>query len=70
LKENLASSFRLDYPNYEIIFSVASETDPAVQVVKELKEEYPDVDAKLIVGMMSFPFVVRFWDSCLFLQCS
>ncbi|KAJ3117733.1 hypothetical protein HDU96_005863 [Phlyctochytrium bullatum] len=50
LKENLESSFRLDYPKFEILFSVASETDPAIQVVADLKEKYPHVDATMIIG--------------------
>ncbi|KAJ3415827.1 hypothetical protein HDV05_004100 [Chytridiales sp. JEL 0842] len=50
LKHNLESSFRQDYPNFEIIFSVASANDPAVHVVNDLKREYPKVDAKLIIG--------------------
>ncbi|KAJ3191414.1 hypothetical protein HK101_007803 [Irineochytrium annulatum] len=33
LRENLASSFRLDYPRFELIFSVASEKDPAIEVL-------------------------------------
>ncbi|KAJ3136151.1 hypothetical protein HK101_004050, partial [Irineochytrium annulatum] len=50
LKENLASSFRLQYPKYEILFSVADKDDPAIAVVNELKAEYPNVDATLIIG--------------------
>ena len=50
LNENLVSSFRQDYPNFEIIFSVASKNDPAVKVVKKLMKIYPKVDAKLIIG--------------------
>ncbi|KAJ3218784.1 hypothetical protein HDU67_004032 [Dinochytrium kinnereticum] len=50
LKENLASTFRIDYPKFELIFSVASEKDPAIDVVRQLKEEYPDVDATMIIG--------------------
>jgi cellulose synthase/poly-beta-1,6-N-acetylglucosamine synthase-like glycosyltransferase len=50
LYENLVSSFRQDYSNFEIIFSVASENDPAVKVVKNLMKRYPKVDVKLIIG--------------------
>jgi len=50
LYENLVSSFRQDYPNFEIIFSVASENDPAVKVVRNLMKIFPKVDAKLIIG--------------------
>ncbi|KAJ3105717.1 hypothetical protein HDU97_007694 [Phlyctochytrium planicorne] len=53
LKENLASTFRLNYPKFEVLFSVASDQDPAIQVVKDLKEEYPHVDATMIIGDVS-----------------
>ncbi|KAI8611244.1 glycosyl transferase family 21-domain-containing protein [Chytriomyces sp. MP71] len=50
LRDNLASSFRLKYPNFQILFSVADADDPAIQVVKELAKEYPHVDSQLFVG--------------------
>ncbi|KAF9159342.1 hypothetical protein BGX21_001501 [Mortierella sp. AD011] len=48
--ENLASSFRQDYPRLEIIFSVAHPNDPAIAVVKDLMKKFPNVDARLIIG--------------------
>ncbi|KAF9090150.1 hypothetical protein BGX27_002328 [Mortierella sp. AM989] len=48
--ENLASSFRQDYPRFEIIFSVAHHNDPAIAVVRELIKIYPNVDARIIIG--------------------
>ncbi|KAG0213142.1 hypothetical protein BGX28_004968 [Mortierella sp. GBA30] len=48
--ENLASSFRQDYPLFEIVFSVAQASDPAIAVVKDLMKQYPEVDARLIIG--------------------
>ncbi|KAF9939190.1 hypothetical protein BGZ65_011269 [Modicella reniformis] len=48
--ENLASSFRQDYPRFEIIFSVAQANDPAITVVQDLMEKFPKVDARLIIG--------------------
>ncbi|KAJ3037258.1 hypothetical protein HDV00_001823 [Rhizophlyctis rosea] len=51
LVDNLRSSFVQEYDGpYEIIFSVASADDKAVQVVEELKSQFPHIDAKLIVG--------------------
>jgi len=50
LRDNLESFFRLDYPCYELLFSVADERDPAVQVVRDLFVKYPKVQAALIVG--------------------
>ncbi|KAF9995208.1 hypothetical protein BGZ80_011156 [Entomortierella chlamydospora] len=48
--ENLASSFRQDYPRFEIIFSVAHPNDPAIAVVKDLMKKFPNVDTRLIIG--------------------
>jgi ceramide glucosyltransferase len=53
LYENLESSFTQDYPNFEIILCVADERDPAVRVAKELVGKYPDVDAKLMIGIIT-----------------
>lgn len=50
LRENLLSSFVQNYPAYEIIFSVAKEDDPAIPVVKELMEEHPEIETRLIIG--------------------
>jgi len=50
LRENLESFFRLDYPEFEIVFSVADRSDPAVHVVRELISHYPNVQARLIIG--------------------
>lgn len=48
--ENLASSFRQDYPKFELIFSVAQTNDPAIAVVRDLISKFPRVDARLIIG--------------------
>lgn len=50
LYENLESSFTQEYPNFEILLSVAHEDDQALPVVRELMAKYPHVDAKVIVG--------------------
>ncbi|KAI9349070.1 glycosyl transferase family 21-domain-containing protein, partial [Obelidium mucronatum] len=50
LVDNLTSSFRLRYPNYEILFSVAEGSDPSVNVVRDLMAQFPEVDARLIIG--------------------
>jgi len=49
LKDNLESFFLLDYPTFEILFSIANDTDPAKVVVDELIQKYPNVNAKLII---------------------
>lgn len=51
LFENLESTFRHEYPNFEIIFSVANEYDQALPVVQTLLEKYPRSDARVIIGM-------------------
>lgn len=48
--ETLASSFRLDHPDYEVIFCVARNDDPAIPIVRRLMTENPDVPAWLLVG--------------------
>jgi len=50
LYENLESSFNQEYPNYEIIFSVADERDQALPVVQALISRYPDVKVTVIIG--------------------
>ena len=50
LKANLESFFLLDYPEYELIFSVAEANDPAISVVHRLQDTYPNVRARLIIG--------------------
>ncbi|KAJ3041516.1 hypothetical protein HDV00_009312 [Rhizophlyctis rosea] len=54
---NLVSAFEQHYDGpIENIFSVASGDDPAVPVVEGLLREYPNVDAKLIIGMCIWCF--------------
>jgi hypothetical protein len=50
LRENLEGFFSLDYPEFEMIFSVASFADPARRVVESLMKKYPKQPARLIVG--------------------
>lgn len=50
LVDNLESFFKLDYPQYELLFSVADGMDPSVPVVRELMKKYPKVRAELIIG--------------------
>ena len=50
LEENLSTFLDLDYPSYELLFSVASFEDPAYMVAKKIIERNPQVAAKLIVA--------------------
>jgi ceramide glucosyltransferase len=49
LADNLRSFFEQEYPDFEILFAVRVETDPAVAVVEELRREFPDVPARLLL---------------------
>src|SRR5712672_646529 len=40
--ENFASFCRLDYPEYEILFGVNDDADPAVPLVQRLMAEFPE----------------------------
>ena len=50
LFENLESTFYQEYPNFEIIFSVANEYDQALPIVQALLEKYPNFNARVIIG--------------------
>ncbi len=54
LEENLRSFFQLDYPVYQLIFGVADADDPAIEVVEKLRREFPDHDARLVIGCPAF----------------
>ena len=48
--ENYASFCRLDYSEYEILFAVDRETDPAVPIVKKVIADFPDRQIRLLIG--------------------
>lgn len=50
LYTNLESTFRQNYPNFEILFSVADKGDQAIPIVEELLQLYPDVKAQIVIG--------------------
>lgn len=50
LYENLESTFTQEYPNFEIILSVADEQDQALPVARELISKYPSINARVIIG--------------------
>ncbi len=54
LEQNLRSFFRLDYPTFQLLFGVAEAEDPAIEVVERLMREFPDQDARLVVGTPAF----------------
>jgi len=46
--ENFASFFHQDYPEYEILFAVAEEDDPAVPLIRHVIAEHPERPARLL----------------------
>lgn len=49
LEENLRSFFEQSYGEFEILFAVRSQKDPAIALVERLCPEYPTVPSRLIV---------------------
>lgn len=49
LFDNLESFCNLDYPQYELIFSLSSCFDPAYKIVNKIKLKYPDRDISIVV---------------------
>lgn len=47
--ESFRSHCLQDYPEYEIIFGVNDATDPAVEVVERIKQEFPVLPVRLIL---------------------
>lgn len=48
LEENLASFFRQDYPNFEIVFGAQDASDPALEVVRNLQRRNPHINVKFV----------------------
>jgi ceramide glucosyltransferase len=54
LEQNLRGFFLQDYPVYQILFGVADADDPAIPVVERLLAEFPNHDARLVIGNPAF----------------
>ncbi|MCM0604579.1 MAG: glycosyltransferase [Xanthomonadaceae bacterium] len=50
LEANLESYFNLVYPEYELLFALTSDSEPAYPVAKKLIEKYPHIKAKILVN--------------------
>lgn len=48
LRENLASFFDQNYPDYEIIFGLRDANDPALKVLRSVQEYFPWVPVKVV----------------------
>lgn len=49
LERNLRSFFEQRYPKFELLFAVRDPFDPAIDLVKQLQGEHPQVTSRLIV---------------------
>jgi ceramide glucosyltransferase len=47
--ESFSSHCEQDYPEYQLVFGVSDADDPAIDVVRQLKEKYPDRQIDLVV---------------------
>jgi ceramide glucosyltransferase len=48
--QNYASFCTQDYPDYEIVFCVSDDGDPAIPVIAQIARDFPDCRIKLLIG--------------------
>src|SRR5262245_45051086 len=49
LEANLETSFRLDYPEFEIVLGAADAADPALVVARRVAARHPEVPSRIVV---------------------
>ncbi len=49
--ENFASYCRLDYPEYELVFTMADRDDPVIPVIDKLRRDFPDTRIALVTDV-------------------
>src|SRR5215510_98241 len=52
--ENFASFLRQDYPEYQIIFGLREESDPAAPIIRRLIADFPERDVELVISSGEF----------------
>jgi multidrug transporter EmrE-like cation transporter len=52
--ENFASFLRQDYPEYQIIFGLREESDPAAPIIRRLIADFPERDVELVISSEEF----------------
>lgn len=50
LRDNLKSFLDQDYRDYQVVFGVADEADPAVAIIRDLIADYPNLDCDISIG--------------------
>src|ERR1035438_2013285 len=55
LKESLESFFQQDYPDYEILFGVNREDDPALEIVERLRLRHPERVVRVVAAESRYP---------------
>src|SRR5579863_2139782 len=48
--QNYAAFCAQDYPQYEILFCVSDDEDPAIPVIEQIARDFPDCHIKLLIG--------------------
>lgn len=50
LRDYLEGFFRLDYPDYEMLFCARCETDPGLSMARELSAKYPQIPVRILTS--------------------